>query len=56
VVDAYDGQDPFNGDGYMAKGKVLQMQSDGSRAAVVEQFLMAMAAFRYIRASCTLSS
>ena len=48
VIDSYDGQDPFNGDGHMAKGCFLRMQDGTSRAATIEQFLLAMTDYRYI--------
>lgn len=51
VVDSYDGgQDPFKGDGYIAKGRVLSKllgkQPDVTREIVIEQFLKAMKAYR----------
>lgn len=46
IVDSYGGQDPFLGDGYMAKGRYMQMQADSSSSAVLQQYLLAMAAFR----------
>lgn len=46
-MDSYGGQDPFLGDGYMAKGRYMQMQADSSSSAVLQQYLMAMAAFRF---------
>ena len=47
VVDLHDGEDPFHGDGYMTKGRFLQMQPDSSRTAITQQFLMAMSEYRY---------
>ena len=46
VVDSYQGQDPFDGDGYMAKGKCMQMQTNSSKSAILQQYLLAMAAYR----------
>ncbi|DBA81851.1 TPA: hypothetical protein ACH3X1_007570 [Trebouxia sp. C0004] len=54
VVDSYDGQDPFKGDGYIAKGRVLSKllgkQPDVTKEIVIEQFLKAMTAYRCIAA------
>jgi len=56
VVDSYDGQDPFKGDGYIAKGrimsKLLGKQPDVTKEIVIEQFLKAMAAYRSTPLPC----
>lgn len=47
IVDSFEGQDPFDGDGYVAKGRYMQMQADCSRSNVLQQYLKAMAQYRY---------
>ena len=51
IVDSFEGQDPFDGDGYMAKGRYMQMQADCSRSDVLQQYLKAMAQYRCAQVS-----
>ena len=56
VVDSYDGKDPFKGDGYIAKGRVLSKllgkQPDVTREIVIEQSVKAMTAYRSTILQC----
>ena len=47
VVDSFQGQDPFEGDGHMAKGRYMQVQGDTSSSAVLQEYLQAMTAYRF---------
>lgn len=49
-MDSFEGQDPFDGDGYMAKGRHMQMQADCSTSDVLQQYLKAMAHYRCVQA------
>lgn len=46
VVDSFQGQDPFNGDGHMAKGRFMQLQGECSDSAILEQYQQAIIAYR----------
>ena len=48
VVDSFQGQDPFEGDGHMAKGRYMQVQGDTSSSAVLQEYLQAMTAYRSV--------
>ncbi|KAL0040884.1 hypothetical protein WJX79_008605 [Trebouxia sp. C0005] len=45
VVDV-QGADPYNGDGCMAKGRLLQLLGDSTRKDANQQFVVALAAYR----------
>ena len=49
-MDSFQGQDPYDGDGYMAKGRHMQMQVDCSKSDVLQQYLKAMAQYRCAQA------
>ncbi len=50
VVDV-QGADPFNGDGFMAKGRLLQLQGDSTRKDANQQFVIALTEYRYMSVS-----
>jgi hypothetical protein len=47
VVDE-QGADPYNGDGCMAKGRLLQLQGDSTRKDANQQFVIALTDYRYM--------
>ena len=47
VVDV-QGADPYNGDGCMAKGRLLQLLGDNTRKDANQQFVFALTDYRYM--------